>query len=135
MNQRFVIPMAPVAKARPRVVRLKNGASQTWTPDKTVEAEERVRWHLREQGACPCLPGAAVRVSIDFYVPRPKTKMNCVKHPHPICKPDKDNLEKLVVDACIGILWQDDAQICSSVVNKIYTTGEPCIILEVEEMP
>ncbi len=39
----FIIPGSPVGKARPKVVRLKNGFSHTYTPDKTVSYEELTR--------------------------------------------------------------------------------------------
>lgn len=46
----FTIPGDPRGKARPRVVRLKNGASMSYTPDKTVAYEELkiIRTHLEK---------------------------------------------------------------------------------------
>lgn len=43
----FEIPGPPQGKARPRVVRAKNGASLTYTPDKTVAYEELVRLRFK----------------------------------------------------------------------------------------
>ena len=45
----FTIPGDPRGKARPRVVRLKNGASMSYTPDKTVAYEELIRQRFRQQ--------------------------------------------------------------------------------------
>jgi len=52
----FTVPGPPVGKARPKVVRAKNGMNMTYTPDKTVAYEELVRLRFNEslQG-CPCI--------------------------------------------------------------------------------
>lgn len=34
--------------------------------------------------------------------------------------PDRTNVEKAVEDACNGILWKDDGQICCGLVTKVY---------------
>ena len=45
----FIIPGEPRGKGRPRVVRLKNGTSTSYTPDKTVAYEELTRQRFRQQ--------------------------------------------------------------------------------------
>lgn len=66
---------------------------------------------------------------------RAGTKMaNLLKKLFPISKPDLDNYEKLVQDACNKVVWVDDAQVCRSLTEKWYTTGLPRIEIEVRQM-
>ena len=39
-------------------------------------------------------------------------------------KPDRDNLEKAVLDAMKGIVFVDDSQACSGSVEKVYASGD-----------
>lgn len=41
----------------------------------------------------------------------------------PAKKPDLDNLAKAALDACNGIIWRDDALICSLLVKKRYAAN------------
>jgi Holliday junction resolvase RusA-like endonuclease len=125
---RLVIPVEPTAKGRPRVVRGKNGHSVTYTPDKTVNAEERIRWHLREHGVRPFAEKVALTVSLTFWVQKPKTAK---KTAQPVTRPDLDQYVKLVLDACNGFLWHDDSQVVEIIARKDY--GEPSIVLDVRE--
>ena len=45
-------------------------------------------------------------------------------------KPDADNLAKAALDACNGIIWRDDALICSLLVKKRYA-AYPCLEIKV----
>ena len=82
----------PTTKARPRVV--KSGA---YTPRRTAESEEAIRWQLLAAG---CQPDAdhLLRIELGF---RSSTGQ----------RRDLDNLVKLVLDACNGFVWRDDFQI------------------------
>lgn len=131
MKQVFQLPVVPVAKARPRVVRLKNGASSTFTPDKTVDCEERIKWHLRCLGASQYAAGVALKVSVTFAVRKPKSKQ---KSRAPVTRPDLDQYCKLLLDAGNGMLWTDDSQIVNLQAVKVYAEEEPYILLEVEEL-
>ena len=128
-DQLICLPVEPTAKGRPRVVRLKNGASHTFTPDKTVSAEERIRWHLREMGAKAYPPGVPLEVQIAFHIKRPKSKK---KTAYPVCRPDIDQFLKLVCDALQPLVIPDDAQIVRLTGEKHYVEGDPeiriCII-------
>lgn len=48
----------------------------------------------------------------------------------PAVKPDADNLAKAALDACNGIIWRDDALICSLLVKKRYA-AYPCLEIKV----
>ncbi len=126
----YDLPVAPTAKGRPRVVRTKTGLSCTYSPDRTVDAEERIRWHLRQQGAEKFAAGTPLGVVLKFYV-KPPQKIKCR---FPITRPDIDQFVKLVLDAGNGILWDDDSQVVSLVAHKIYADdGNPHIVLVVAE--
>ena len=127
---RLVIPGPPVGAARPRVVRLKNGHSHTFMPDKSVSQEATILALARDAWrGRPPLDGL-VRVQITAFVDRPKklvpradggamTKATqeailgsgyapAAMLPAPV-KPDLDNIEKLVWDGLVkaGVLLDD----------------------------
>lgn len=87
-----VFPGEPVAKQRPRT-----GKGGTYTPKKTRDAEEAIRWQLRERRVQPdadYLLGVHVR----FYSGDGRRR-------------DLDNLLKLLLDACNEFVWADDFQV------------------------
>lgn len=82
----------------------------------------------------------ALSVQIVFYIERPKSHLTTkgklrkgVNSLH-ISKPDLDNLAKFVLDACNGILWVDDSQIWCLALEKVYTVGEPRILINIQEI-
>jgi hypothetical protein len=79
-----------------------------------------------------------VRVDLCFYFARPKSHFRTGKFAGVLrddapkwhtTKPDRDNLEKAVLDALtqVGGFWQDDSQVCAGSVTKRY--GIPCGML------
>jgi Holliday junction resolvase RusA-like endonuclease len=85
------IPGNPQPKQRPRTV--KGG---TYTPKETVEAEERIRWHLKAARAKRM--DGPIALEAHFYR---KDKRRV----------DADNLLKTLLDACNKFLFSDDSQI------------------------
>jgi Holliday junction resolvase RusA-like endonuclease len=88
----------------------------------------------------PYYGAAAVRVTTTFRLARPTSHMRTNGAPsarwraHPTGKPDRDNLEKALLDALTGLLWIDDAQVCAGEPRKRYTApGEsPGAVVVVE---
>ena len=123
----FTIPGPPQGKARPKVVRIKTGASVTYTPDKTVRYEEltRIRYRAAARGF-KFADDAQVGIQIISRYPIPKSKSKRVKAAmldgqiKPAKKPDCDNIVKIVCDALNGIAYRDDAQIVLAQVAKEY---------------
>lgn len=83
---------------------------------------------------------SALRVSIDFLLPRPKRLMRKRDEPGELfcaAKPDRDNCEKAVLDA-LGQdgWWRDDAQVCAGEVRKFYHAkdGVPGARITIEEL-
>lgn len=63
-----------------------------------------------------------VGVHFTAYLPRPRS-VSVRKRPLPIVKPDLDKLERALLDALTGIIYHDDAQVCSSTSSKQYATS------------
>ena len=127
----FTIPGPPVGKARPKVVRAKNGISMTYTPDKTVAYEELVRLRFQESlEVRPFIPlQGALRIKIFAGYPIPKSTSK--KHRAamlagtelPTKKPDWDNIGKIICDALNGVAYEDDKQVTESQMRKRYIDG------------
>jgi len=76
----------------------------------------------------PSLLLGAVRVEIDFYLPRPSS-VKFTKRNRPIVPPDLDKLCRAVLDGIgqglngksgDGIVWGDDSQVVELVARKFY---------------
>ena len=111
------IAMEPRGKERPRFVR---ATGRTYTPTKTVRAENRIQEQVaREYKSAPC--EGPLMLVVTAFLPKPKSKPKN-KHCWPTSKPDWDNLGKLVSDALNGIVYRDDSQITWASVQKCYCT-------------
>jgi len=77
-----------------------------------------------------------VRANVTVLLPRPKALMRRADPDGPILapvKPDRDNLEKAILDAMTaGGWWRDDAQVCAGEVRTAYHAkdGAPGAIVE-----
>ena len=139
----FTIPGEPRGKSRPRVVRLKNGASTSYTPDKTVAYEELARQRFRQQWPSVELPfpdktPVGVTITACFGIPKSASKKARASmidgRISPTKKPDMDNVVKIVLDALNGFAWHDDAQVVDLSVSKIYTDQEPFVRVELASL-
>ena len=104
----FTVPLVR-GKGRPRYVRQ---TGRAFTPDKTVEAMERIRMaYLEKAGGKSAPRGAEVAVVITTSRPLPKSRPKRVTQEPDVYKPDIDNITKLVLDALNGVAWADDTQV------------------------
>lgn len=120
-----IIPVAPIAKQRPRF-------SKFGTYDKQKSIKEMYRLLL-----LPQLPkgfkviDGPIELNVVFELPivkgtsKKRTKL-LVGTPH-LKKPDIDNLYKMF-DAFTGILWIDDNQIYKVSMEKIYSLTPRTVI-------
>jgi len=80
-----------------------------------------------------------LKMTVVFVMPRVLTEVWKTKPmprlPH-AKKPDIDNLQKSLFDALTGIVWYDDAQICTLVCEKWIAAGDeqPRVVLIVDQM-
>jgi Holliday junction resolvase RusA-like endonuclease len=105
----------PKRKERPRY-----GHGRAYTPDRTRKAERDLSWAVRQQISWPMrtLEGN-VCVRLQFYCGTRRGK-------------DLDNMIKLVLDACNGLLWQDDRQVTTILARVTRCDKNPRTIIAVE---
>lgn len=129
----LMIPIVPVAKARPRFTK----TGHAYTPDKTKDYEETVRqcWQLAHKG----MATSVIELCCDFYMPIPKTfskgmaKLAEEGKIRPDKKPDIDNLVKAVQDALNAVAYTDDKLIASEHLERWYSY-EPRVEIRVKEL-
>lgn len=121
------VPAVPVAQPRARAAVIA-GQARIYNPSKhpvtAFKATVRHAFHDAYKGSpltgplrCDCL----------FVMPRPKSliwKTRAMPRlPHAI-KPDRDNLDKAVMDALKGIAWIDDSQVSQGWIEKCIAAGD-----------
>jgi Holliday junction resolvase RusA-like endonuclease len=134
---RVEVPGPPVGKGRPRF-----GQGRTYTPAKTVRYEQRLAAEaartMAELRLAP-LTGP-LRVDVVAWLPVPRSwsrkrqraALSLLELPCGGGTGDSDNFIK-VLDACNGILWEDDCQICDAHVRKFYAV-EPKLVVMVSRL-
>ena len=123
------IPGEPIGKGRPRL-----GKGHVHTPGKTRRWEQVAAWEARRQYKGEPMEGpVGLTVYAEFRIPsswpkwkREEAENGLVAH---IVKPDGSNVLKAVEDALQNIVFRDDCQIASVMIDKWY--GEPGVTLEV----
>lgn len=117
----FEAPVEPEGKARARATTI-GGKPRLYTPKTTVAYETALATFAKaamlRAGLAPAT--GPLRVDIDAWFARPKSHAKgrgASVEPH-TSKPDKDNVEKAVLDALSGIAWSDDARIAQGETSK-----------------
>lgn len=137
MRIAFEIPVTPKPKGRPRFS-VRGGFPRAYTPAATEQAEHDVAV-LAARYAPPTPHQGPVVIDLEFVLPIPsswsrkKQAAALAGEIRPISKPDRDNLEKLVLDAFTrsGRWWRDDSQIVDGRSRKVYGAA-PCTRAVVE---
>lgn len=131
----FMVPGPPVAKGRPRFTTA-GGKVRTYTPEKTAAYEDLVKLAYMQVGVKLTGPIAA-EITAYFAIPKSTSKKMRQKmisgEVRPTKKPDLDNIVKSVLDALNGIAFDDDSQVCSLVVDKLYSE-DPRVEVDLEEI-
>jgi Holliday junction resolvase RusA-like endonuclease len=127
----------PVAQPRAKAVSF-GGHARVYNPG-TANLWKACVIQAIKQAKVEKLTGA-VRMSIRFFLPRPKSHMNSIgllKKNAPTChtkKPDLDNLTKAVMDAATAAgAWGDDSQVCQTWASKLYA-GDPYAEIIIQEL-
>jgi Holliday junction resolvase RusA-like endonuclease len=127
---RIEIPGKPIGKGRARSTR----DGRHYTPATTLAWEAGARVDamvaMRRDGLFEPMNGP-VRVAVSAVFEPPKSwsrleRAKAMDGPH-IIKPDIDNLAKAAMDACNGIVWVDDCQVCELSASKRY--GEKAMVV------
>lgn len=133
----------PRGKGRPRF-RVVTPAGRpnfvnTYTDAATRDYENALRWaakaamRSREKLDGPLLVRVIARMSVPQSWPAKKQSDAFAGRIRPTCKPDCDNILK-VIDALNDIVWTDDSQVVSAFVSKVYS-ADPALVVEVRGVP
>jgi len=110
-------PIHPVAQARARGASF-GGHIRMYTPAKSRRFKEELAALVRAAKGSMEPIAEPVEVLIEVFVPRPKSAR---KRALPAVKPDLDNYEKAVMDACTYAgLWTDDSLVTTKRSSKRY---------------
>lgn len=122
MERSFTILGQPVAKGRPKVTRW-----ATYTPEKTVNYENLVKWSYIEAHSKSEVfeSDLSIDITLFFQIPKSTSKKNkelmLQRKIRPSKKPDIDNCIKSITDALNTIAYKDDNQIIEVHAYKYYS--------------
>ena len=116
----FTVPGKPKGKTRPRFAR---GGKNTYTDRATKEYEEAVAEAFWQAGGTMGNYGA-MKIRAYYLIPQ-RTRKDILlgmqeERIRPAKKPDLDNVLKIIMDALIGVAYEDDNQIVQVFIEKIY---------------
>lgn len=125
------IPFEPVAAVRPKVTKW-----NTYYPGKYGKYLPEVRDWLNVHWRLALPRETLLDVTAYFGLSRPKShygtgrnslrvKASAARVPHQ----DVDNLAKGVLDACNGVVWEDDSAVVRLVAEKGYGSGESVLVV------
>lgn len=135
----FKVHTAPQGKARARTVKNKyTGKTMSFTPQKTVDYENLIRWSYKAAAGNTFFEGhIGINIVAMFEIPksfsRKRREMAIHDDVRPTNKPDVDNIAKAVLDALNGVAYGDDKQVVSLSVKKFYCE-KPAVYISVYKM-
>lgn len=111
-------------KGRPR---FDTRSGRAYTDQRTLAYEHAIMTAARLAMGCSQPVVGPVRVLATVYVAVPKS-YSALKRGACMCgqiyptgRPDLDNMLKILMDACNGIVWVDDAQVVEVAVSKLWS--------------
>jgi len=135
---KITLPIIPTAQMRARHAN-RGGFPVTYKAKKQVESEQGIMQLLEKYRPEKPLEGA-IRITICAYLPIPQSKPQWWKdaadkgYIFHIVKPDKDNLEKNILDCMTKLsFWHDDCQIITGLTKKEYSAN-PRWYIEVDNI-
>ncbi len=145
----FTVPAIPVAQPRPRassfgghvrvheVTHIKGVNGRKPHPIAAFKATVKMAAAQAYKG--PPLAGP-LRIDLVFVFPREQSKV-WKSRPMPryrhVVKPDRDNVDKAVLDSLKGLLFVDDSQVCDGRIEKWRASGDeqPHVEITITEEP
>lgn len=133
MQVYFEILGKPMGKGRPRL-----GRYGVHTPPRTANYETLVKWTFANKYKDFELMKGSIRATITatFEIPKSyskKQKENAMKNFYYTHKPDCDNIAKIILDSLNKLAYEDDNQISTLIVIKMYGPKEK-VTVELEEI-
>jgi Holliday junction resolvase RusA-like endonuclease len=148
MSITFRIPAVPVAQPRAKATTV-GGHTRMYTPTtkKTSDGSRRsngvaefkaqIRLVAAQVYTGPPLT-VPIRVDCLFVFPRHQGKFwknkPMPRYPH-TSRPDRDNLDKLVLDSLSGIVWLNDWLVFAGYVEKWHAAGDEQAFVEIRVTP
>ena len=131
MKVKFTIPGPVQAKQRPRMNRQ---TGRVYTPNATHKYEKLVK---ESYGDNPCFKNQFISVKMTFKMAIPKSyskkkRKDALSGKLFPTKCDLDNIVKSITDGLNGKAYADDRYIYSIEAIKVYTDGEPEVIVEIK---
>lgn len=118
----LTIDYEPTPKGRPRTS-YSNGKVHTYTPQRTVDAQEYIKAFLNQyKDTCYFPIHTSVKMTVTFW--RTKSKWLAKKEKLPMRKPDLNNFLGLLLDGINERLWYDDCQVTTCLMKKRWSTKE-----------
>jgi len=125
MTTPIILTVACVPVAQPRQRHTRDGRNYTPAdhPVHTFKSAVREAWRV-SGGTCWDGP---VRVDATFVFPRPQSKVWKTKpmprYPH-LAMPDRDNLDKAILDALQHFAWTNDSRVYCGWLEKWVAAGD-----------
>ncbi len=128
---RFTVRGVPVPQGSTKAFVVKGRAITTNKTPALVAWRQAIAEEARKV-APPALLGGALNVScyFTFAAPKSRKKQGMTMY----SRPDLDKLLRAVLDACTGVLWHDDAQVCILRGQKVYLSP-PSVSVTVRQCP
>ena len=131
-----------VGKGRPRVTARGGKYAHAYTPKKTKDFEDAIRFEFMASN-CEQLPvyerektlkaEVLIGMSIPKSYPKYKQALCSCRMIAPAKKPDLDNGLKAIFDSLNGAAFEDDSQIVKVVAEKVYA-DEPFVEVTIDEL-
>ena len=142
MKLSFVVFGTPRAQPRQRHRVITTKFNQSFVHNYTSKRDPVNDWkrdiQLEASRICKSPFVGPLRVDIALFFLRPQRLMTKKAPDGPMwhtVKPDRDNLEKAILDALKGILFLDDCQVCAGEVKKFYTEKDRDARAEISVSP
>lgn len=123
----FVIHGEAQAQGRPRAGKSFSGKTVLYDPATSRDFKQYVKLVASQHKPQELITGP-IHLELIFYQPTPKKYHTKPKQAlieagllMPVSRPDLDNLAKGVKDSFSKIIWQDDSQVVSMMVRKLYS--------------
>lgn len=116
-------------KARPRATTV-NGHVGVYTPKATKKYEQSIAWAYQLAGGK--LLDGEIGIHVRVFRKLPKSTPKRITEAPDVCKPDADNVLKVVLDALNGVAYHDDKAVTRMAIDKMPRTRIDEEYLEIE---
>lgn len=127
----FLLLDPPTTTAQMKKIGIVHGKPYVYTPENVKQAKDVIIKHLTPFKPEAPLTGP-LELNVNWYFPKG------TKHKHlewRITKQDTDNLEKMLKDCMTELgFWNDDAQVVSEHVDKVWSDEPTGIAIEIKQL-